>query len=279
MRFRLYSAVLASCGLALSLHLSAHGQMATPSPIAINSGSNRGIALSPFTKGTIDPAALTVMAKHLNAIHADIWSNLQANGSIQLGDSAAAALPATLTISGSDNTQLLIQNSGKGLKSLTADGSSVTATFADGTSTSYPDLIGGLGFLQFQWLRGTDLSSRLLGLKDAGTVAVQGKDLRKIELLFSPKNAAVLAKNAADATVQADFYFDPTTFLLDRVATPIRLPGSINTLLQVTEYGSYQTASGTLVPFSIKQSIDGQPQWILTLTAASRPATLSASQF
>lgn len=77
-----------------------------------------------------------------------------------------------------------------------------------------------------------------------------------------------------------DFYFDPESHLLTKSATMIRLPGQgIEEFLRILSYGNYQNVQGALVPLQIKESLNGEPQWVLTLTQVQLTSDIDSSEF
>jgi outer membrane lipoprotein-sorting protein len=78
----------------------------------------------------------------------------------------------------------------------------------------------------------------------------------KVELVPSETGASLhLRVTKKNGKVQ-DVYLDPTTFLEQRITTEIAQGGKTATV--ATEFSNYKAVDGMMVPFMIRQSVNGQ---------------------
>lgn len=141
------------------------------------------------------------------------------------------ASQAELLLGGSSYARLNVLN-GTSVNSMVSSGKLLRVSYADGTVASHFDEAGMTAFVQFQWLRADDFSKRLTLLQDKGIVAIGDLKFDKLSIRLSKASASAQAAAVKRSSAQADFYFDPATFLLSKVVTPLKLPGTANTVLQ-----------------------------------------------
>jgi outer membrane lipoprotein-sorting protein len=99
----------------------------------------------------------------------------------------------------------------------------------------------------------SDFDSVLLDYKDKGYV---------VELLPAETDGSLhLRVTKKNGRIQ-DIYLDPATFLEKRIATQVEQGG--RTAILSTELSNYKEVDGMMVPFTVRQSVNGQLQGEVT---------------
>ena len=104
-------------------------------------------------------------------------------------------------------------------------------------------------------------------------VTIKGTSLHRIAMVTKARtrgNAPAEGSSSSQrslSSVVVDFYFDPSTNLLVKSVSVVRLPGAgTENFLRVLTYADYRQVNNVLLPFQIKESLSGEPQWVLNLS-------------
>jgi hypothetical protein len=230
------------------------------------------------TLGRVDAAALEEVVEHLKVVGVAPWTEMQGKGALTYPSADLGPFNATLSILNGDSFRLDVETS-QGLRSTRIQGSTGAIQDADGKSQPIPAETASIGLVQFQLLRLPSFPDPSLSLLDRGIRQIDGKSLHLVTVESPlPKTASPIG--LAYSTTATDLYFDPSTHLLIKSATVIRITGARNQdFLRVISYSDYQKIGETLIPFHYQESLSGQPQWTLQLTEANFETTLKPSFF
>jgi hypothetical protein len=229
------------------------------------------------TIGQQDASALLEITNYRTVVGAVAWSGLQATGT--LTDVSGNSDQATLTILGSVNFRLDVTTP-TGQRSTRICGSSGATLEDDGKTFFMPPITARGGLVAFPLLLMSTFSDPTATIVDGGQVQLNGMSLHRITLeeeVF-PTQSATPQRNDLSVT---DLYFDPTSHLLIKSASFVRID-SLNRarFMIVVTYGDYQAVNGALVPLNLTETMNGQIQWALQLnTPSAPPASVNSSYF
>lgn len=222
--------------------------------------------------GRKDTSALTVLAQYISQLSLTSVTGIQATGTYTDQFSSS---PATLTYDNQGSLRVDISRS-QGQTSIRMQGGHGAIVGPTGSKhTLTPETASG------EWLP----SPLLLLLKyndaqtsviDQGIVNTNTGALHRITLGYP----ALTANSPTQPTTVIDVYLNPSTNLLTKTASLIRLDTRDRaSYLQVVTFGGYRSQSGSLLPFSYAVTLNGQPQWTLQLDSVSLNPSLAASYF
>lgn len=209
-----------------------------------------------------DASAIQELIEYLNAVGAMQWKGMQANGALLQSNGDGGN--ARLTIGISDQARLDVATA-SGTRSTRIDGSIGMTIEADGKRFPLPPATAKAGVVAFTRLFLADFGKIASAIIDRGQVAIDGETLHRITVeepvLF---NGVPAASHIASVT---DLYFDPAKHLL-RISASLVQVGSADCerYLIVNRYSDYQSDGIMLMPHNIRQTLNGQQQWILQLT-------------
>ena len=220
--------------------------------------------------------ALILLAQYQAAVGGVDLTTLQGTGTIRLPGSTVP-LPASLVILGSSFLRIKISNADR-LTGFAARGQLYKSYYVDGTTAIDAMGTGPASISAFQLLSTKDVMSKLLSLsKDTATDATGKKydRLRARHAFFVPAGGKL---TSAAKTAAVDYYFDPSTHYLIKSVTTVQVTGILNPIPIETSYSDYRMAGLSRVPFKISLVLNGQPDWILTLTDVKLSTTLDPSR-
>jgi hypothetical protein len=222
--------------------------------------------------GRKDASALAALAEYISQLSLASVTGIQATGT--LTDQFSSS-PATLTYDNQGSLRLDISRS-QGQTSIRMQGGygailgpagskhTLTAATASGEWLPSPLL------LLFKYNDGQTT------VIDQGIVNTSTGALHRITLGFP----ALTPSSPAQPTTVIDVYVNPSTNLVTKTASEIRLDTRDRaSYLQVVTYGSYKSQAGSLLPFTYAVTLNGQPQWTLQLDSVSLNPSLTASYF
>lgn len=220
-----------------------------------------------------DAAAIQQLAGFMKATHLSGWKGLVATGTITItGD--PTPYPAHLSMAGGTSYRLDIEKP-DGTESTIVNGTQgvFAAPQRQSRAMSSDTAYGGLLALPRVLASGYPFATS--SVLDEGLMSDGGVSLHRITF----DDAASLSDGCSPWKT-VDLYFDPTTNLLVSTAINGRLSSDDRACyFLLTTYGDYQTVAGASFPFSISQSLNGQPQWELKLTSATLSAPSDTSIF
>lgn len=272
---------LCLCALALSMLAPAQAQTSpqTPQPFdftRIRGAEDADVAVpkASLQLGQKDSAALQAILDFLKATHGASWTGMQATGTFTShGESSAA----TLTVLNGDDFRLDV-NSQKGQLSIRILGNLGQIRESDGVLHRLPFATAKGGLLAFPRLMANTFPSAGASVVDRGLVAVDGNALHRVtiaEPVFPGQTAT-----APDKASTVDLYFDPATHLLAKSVASVQIDSKDRArYVQAMTYGDYRQADGILLPFSYTQTLNGQRQWQLQLTAAQLAPQVDPTYF
>lgn len=225
--------------------------------------------------GRKDAGALAVLQAYRKAVNVADWQGMQASGTYT--DSAENTGSATLTILNGGQFRLDVETP-NGERSTRISGSVGQILEANGKTNTLPPATARAGLLAFPQLLVTNFPAPDTSLIDRGLTRISGALLHRITLeepVFPDADAT-----SSQVAVVTDLYFDPSTNLLIKSATAVRLSGADRELyLVVITYGDYQKVQDMLVPCLYSQSLNGQPQWTLRLNSPTLQSSVDSSYF
>ncbi len=221
--------------------------------------------------GHIDAAALAEVVDQLKAVQVSPWHDMSGTGKITypLGDSSEVD-DAALTILNGDSYRLDVTRT-QGSESTRIIGEYGVSNTGDGNRQFLFPATAAQGLLAFPQLRVSTFPTPQTSVYEKGMQVVDGKTLHRLSIEH-PLGKPSVASSTAEAThapvgIVTDLYFDPVSHLLIKSVASIKLSGARSELLQCITYGDYRNVDGSLVPFRFEQSLNGQIQWILQLSA------------
>lgn len=263
--------------LALSVLLAASLCTYAQSPsdltrIYSESDSQLPLPVHPTRNGQ-DASAIQQLAGFMKATNLSGWTGLIATGTITIaGD--PVPYPAHFSVAGGNSYRLDVEKP-DGTDSTIVNGTQgvFVAPQRQSRAMSSDTAFGGLLALPRVLASGYPFATS--SVLDEGLVSNGDVSLHRITF----DDAASLSDSCSPWKT-VDLYFNPATNLL--VSTAIN--GRMNSddracYLLLTTYGDYQTVAGASFPFSISQSLNGQPQWELKLTSVTLSAPSDTSIF
>ena len=235
-----------------------------------DTGVSRPLAMLP--SGSQDLAAANELVAYLKAVGSASWTGFEGHGSMVYGGAPdTAAYPATLSISKSGETRLDVERP-EGTTSLRISGAMGGFQPANGRMISLPFRNITAGLIVFPRFLSPSFQADKSVVTDDGTVELDGKSLHKISL--QQKIGRGKPATTIDRTyLVSDLYFD-SDHLLYKSATAVEsLAQTRYQYLEVITYTDYRVVEGVKLPFHIAATVEGQPSWTFTMTAASSNPT------
>ena len=224
--------------------------------------------------GVKDPTALAEVVAFTRAAGAANWMNLQGTGTLSYQDGEAH--DASLYLLGSEYSRLDIEI-GSGTRSVRLN--ACAGSFQDESEerSFLLPMTSRAGIVAYPKVWTDAVNSNLVSLYDRGLYTGTGQALRRITIEYQLTPGAY---RPGDPTVATDLYFDPSTHALLFSVDSVQFAGSAGQpFLQVMAYGGYQAFNGLLIPTSLQQTLNGQPQWALQLNQVTINTNLSPSTF
>jgi hypothetical protein len=214
-----------------------------------------------------DSAALAELTAHLKTVGPTLWVALKGTGSMSYSETGQDPVPVTICLAGKDRFRL-DETTAKGNLSIRTHDSVGEVITPDSKPILLPPETATVGSIHFQLLRLAEFPDPSTSFIDKGLVTVNGRALHRIATDVATRQG-IHGGPHPRVLVPLDLYFDPQTHLLIKSATLIKLPSSgREPLLQVMTYSNYQSVNGVLLPFSFRETIDGEFHWAITLTQA-----------
>ena len=213
------------------------------------------------------------LAGFMKATNLSGWKGMVASGTITIAGDPVPC-PAQLSIAGGNSYRLDVEKP-DGTESTIVNGTQgvFAAPQRQSEAMSSDTAFGGLLALPRVLASGYPFATS--SVLDEGLMSNGGMSLHRITL----DDAASLSDSCSPWKT-VDLYFDPATNLLVSTAINGRLSSDDRACyFLLTTYGDYQTVAGASFPFSISQSLNGQPQWDLKLTSATFSAPSDNSIF
>lgn len=236
------------------------------------SDSEIPLPVHPDRKGQ-DASAIQQLAGFMKVTNLSGWKGLIATGTITIaGD--PTPYPAHFSIAGGNSYRLDVEKP-DGIDSTIVNGRQgvFAAPQRQSRAMSSDTAFGGLLALPRVLASGYPFATT--SVLDEGLVNNGGVSLHRITL----DDAAALSDSCSPWKT-VDLYFDPATNLLVSSAINGRLGSDDRACyFLLTTYGDYQAVAGASFPFSISQSMNGQPQWELKLTSVTFSAPSDTSIF
>lgn len=240
---------------------------------------DKGIPLPAVTgvRGRHDADGLREVIAYLRAVGFKNWVGMQATGTITPRTAPLSPLPATLTILGEDKYRLDIQKTA-GTVTIRYSGPAASIRNEKGLVTLLPDQTAAVGLFAFPHLFLTDFGSTKTTLTDQGIVQVDNRPLHRLSSEVALRNRESNG-SGHDENVVTDFYFDPTSHLLVKSATLLKVPGTSALALRVVTYDDYRAVDGTQIPFRYVETLNGSRQWSLQLNSVQLRSDLDPTTF
>jgi len=222
--------------------------------------------------GRKDSIALALLGQCVSRMSLTSVNEIQGTGTFT---DQFASNPATLTYDNQGSLRLDVSTTKGQISVRMHDGYGAIRGVTGNTHTLTPETASG------EWLP----SPLLLLLKyndaqttviDQGIVNTDIGALHRVTLEFP----ALTPSSPAQTTTVVDVYLNPSTGLVTKTASSIRLDTRDRaSYFQVVTFGSYKSQDGSLLPFSYAVTLNGQPQWTLQLDSISLNPSLTASYF
>jgi hypothetical protein len=244
-------------------------------PIAMRAQEQRFPA--PSTTGILgakDAGALSEVKAHLLASSAAGWQSLEGTGTITFSDGASH--PASLYLTGSRSCRLDIEMA-SGIRSLRISGLVGKSQDERGTQGALTPATSSAGIVAFPRVWTDALASANVSLYDHKIYSGTGENLHRITIEH-PLDIEV-TNSLGKKTAASDLYFDPNSHLLLFSVESLSFTGMRSPLIRVTTYSNYQSFQGVSVPATIKQTLNGQIQWTLSLSQVTLNPNLPTSTF
>jgi hypothetical protein len=236
---------------------------------------------TPATKIPItqrDVTALQELVDYMKATGSEQWRGLQAGGTIRYGSSSDAVLyPATLTLSTHGETRLDVQRE-TGITSLRMSGLSGHLRREDGTMSNIPLRNAALGLVAFSHLFSSGFPEADLAVADRGVVLLDGQRLHRITLQY-PLLPSSMHMHLGQPPASSDLYFTADHLLYKSAALIEALQLTPQKYLSVVTYRNYHRVDGVQIPLQISDTLDGQPLWVLELSAPHSYSAQDSSFF
>ncbi len=211
--------------------------------------------------GRADPSALQEINAYLAATNTTNCPAMQGTGTIQYPGTHEGTLPATLAFQSGTESRLDIVTP-QGTRSTRIVGSSGVIRYENGSRQQLSPESATTGIVQLSALPCVLMAQGPASYIDRGIASTNRFHRLTLETPLAPE-----ARTPAHATSVIDFYSDPTTHLLLKTVTLIRIPGARNQdFIRTISYSNYQKVDGVLVPFTYQESLNGEPIWSLQLT-------------
>jgi hypothetical protein len=231
----------------------------------------------PATTGVLgvkDATALAELVAFTRAAGAYGWRDLQGTGTLSYQDGETHN--ASLYLLGPQYSRLDIEME-SGLRSVRLNTSAGAFQNEFGEHSSLLPVTSRAGIVAFPKVWTDALDSHFVSLYDRGLYTGTGQALHRITIEYQLTPGGY---NRGDPTVATDLYFDPSTHALLFSVDSVQFANSADQpFLQVMAYGVYQAFNGFLVPTSLVQTLNGQPQWALQLNQVTINTNLSLSTF
>lgn len=212
-----------------------------------------------------DIGALSEILNHLKTVGTAPLQIFHATGSTVFPESQSGAEPTSLDIQAGNRVRRDVTTP-DGVRSTRINGRFGANQQPSGEVEFLPADTSLAGLLAFARLRIDSFPCNHCSIADRGLISISGEKLHRIALQV-PLDASV--SDAVHRYLVTDFYFDPVSHLLTKSAEVIHLSSAPQQdFVRVTSYDNYQSVSGTLIPFKITESLNGQQQWQLELVSA-----------
>jgi len=224
--------------------------------------------------GEKDAGAFAEIKASLLASSAAAWQSLEGRGTITFPDGAAH--PASLYLAGSRSSRLDIEMA-SGVRSLRISGLVGKSQDEAGNQGALTPATSSAGVVAFPRIWTDALASTNVSLYDHKIYSGTGENLHRITIehaLDTEVNNSLGKKTAV-----TDLYFDPDSHLLLFSVDSLPFTGMRSPLIRVTTYSNRQSFQGVSVPTTIKQTLNGQLQWTLSLSQITLNTNLPTSTF
>ena len=224
--------------------------------------------------GVKDPTALAEVLAFTRATGAANWRSLQGTGTLSYQDGETH--DASLYLFGSEYSRLDVEM-GSGTRSVRLNASAGSFKNESEERNFLLPTTSRVGLVAFPKVWTDVVNSSLVSLYDHGVYTGAGQALRRITIEYQ---VTLSSYSPGDPTVATDLYFDPSTHALLFSVDSVRFASSAGqSFLQVMSYGGYHAFNGVVVPTSLTQTLNGQPQWALQLSQVTVNSNLSLSTF
>ena len=223
--------------------------------------------------GRKDASAIQLLTSFLTDSNLLRWPGIQANGTFTDMESS---YPAVLTILGGNQCRLDIADPA-GARSIRIHGGQGVIQESSAAKHSLPVSTASLGLFALETLveHLSDIKSSIL---DGGLVSVDGVTLHLMTLQV-PSRPDINPASAEEVSV-LDLYFDQNMRQLRKSVSLIRVDNRDRAYyLQSETYSDYRRVGDSTLPFSFAQTLNGQRQWTLQLTAVHTNPAVAASYF
>lgn len=226
------------------------------------------------TLGQLDPVAVAELKAHIVAVGHQDWVGMQGIGKIIYGGQDTTAYDATIYNLGVNKYRLDAQTM-RGMESFRIDGQLGKVRGADGKLSLIPSDPASLAIFPFEIPRATAILTSQISLHDRGVVSVGGTELHRITYEVPGGSAALTPQTTA-----VDLYFDPSTHVLVKTASLVRLARSRPVFfLSVVTYSDYRKVDGILIPFRYTETLEGELSRTLQLSTVQLAPSLSSTDF
>ena len=223
-------------------------------------------------KTSSDGAAIQAVIEFVKMAGVTGWTGATATGTIAFtGD--PASYPATISLAGADETRMDVKRDA-GTDSTIFNGERGVFVSAAGKRSSISSDITTLGFFGFVRLFSPSYPEKTSILSDQGMISIAGKSLHRITL----DDSSIDGLGNPWKTV--DLYVDPANGEIVETVAFVHLSSSDAALYTLeTSFSGYAPSNGATLPRTISQSLNGQPQWTLSLSSIDLSTVPAASLF